>query len=1104
MSLRFNKKVDEPLIFEGGSEGTFKKFPIKELANISHTDNHHKVDEGENMIRSSRMLIEDFGGVDKLLEDLGTDPNTGILDFQGTKDDRIAHFGSNAFIPPKIKTLYELVMENFEDFINIVLLAASVVSLAIGILKEGFPEGMIEGTSIIIALIIIIVVNSGNNWISEQKLAELVKTNAKQTIGVFRGDKEAITLDVQELVVGDIIEIREGDKIPADCVIVEALTFMTNESELTGEPDQLEKVAIDSDNYTDGSVAALLGMSMCVKGVGKAVVIAVGENTVAGEITKSTQRENEPTLLQKKLAVMADKIGKVGVSCAVLTLVSLLVRSGLEMAGLIPCGCGNITVCVAEPDCIPLTLALTLDNRLWIDLLNTLIIAISVIVVAIPEGLPLAVTISLSYSSAQMQAENNLVRNLASSETMGGVTHICSDKTGTLTQNKMTVMAMYSSVFDRLCNTPAEGNALPKDFNAAANEVTVEGTGKSFWDFIVQSVMLNSSARIERNDGKDKTETAEFVTTGNVTEQGIFKFFMKVHGGKETNDVRANFPKEDILTTVPFTSSRKRAAVAVKTGDHVTIFCKGAPDMVFKTVTHCVDAEGNQQEMDSEAANGKTYKENLDDTVKKFADNAYRTILTSFRTMSMEDFEALKEANGGFLEDEGKDVLEEGLCALCIFGIQDPLREGIVESIAKCKTAGITVIMCTGDNIDTATAISRNAGIVSEAEIGASPYSCMIGEKFRDVVGGMKTVEEEVKGKMKKIDKVGNQHKFDEVKKHLRVLGRCSPLDKKILVTGMQDSGQVVAVTGDGTNDAPALTKADVGFAMGIAGTDVAKNACDIVLLDDNFSSIIVALKYGRNVYDNVRKFLQFQLSVNVVAMFIVFFGSVVLKDSPLTAVQMLWVNLIMDTLGALALATEPPTDDILLRQPYKKDNLIITPVMWRNVFGHGVYQVIVLMIVMFAFPGWMCELYWTACNKYTDPMDTSKGCLEYNAFYATEHYENPVSLSFWKKTGEDKNKYDKATLQKFSCWRKALEDPDFEALGECPEDIKIVFPDSQEEGAPTQKLVHYTMVFQTFVFMQLFNQINARKIEDGEFNIFSGITRNAQFMGVVVFTFVI
>jgi Ca2+ transporting ATPase len=295
------------------------------------------------------------------------------------------------------------------------------------------------------------------------------------------------------------------------------------------------------------------------------------------------------------------------------------------------------------------------------------------------------------------------------------------------------------------------------------------------------------------------------------------------------------------------------------------------------------------------------------------------------------------------------------LTAIGIFGLQDPLRDSIVDSIIQCKTAGIQVIMCTGDNIDTANAISLNAGIVTEAQLEESEMTSMTGKQFRERVGGLKQVINPVKPG-ETIDKVANMKEFRNIKKYLRVLARSSPEDKYLLVTGIQDSGGVVAVTGDGTNDAPALTKADVGFAMGKTGTDVAKGASDIILLDDNFSSIIVALKYGRNVYDNVRKFLQFQLTVNVVAMFIVFFGSVILKDSPLTAVQMLWVNLIMDTFAALALATEPPQDDILLRQPYKKDAAIVTEVMWRNVFGHAIYQSYVIIVIIFAGQMILCH----------------------------------------------------------------------------------------------------------------------------------------------------
>ena len=480
--------------------------------------------------------------------------------------------------------------------------------------------------------------------------------------------------------------------------------------------------------------------------------------------------------------------------------------------------------------------------------------------------------------------------------------------------------------------------------------------------------------------------------------------------------------------------------VVKKEDGSVRIYTKGAPDMLFDKLVGVQDQEGNVLDMMDECTVPAELKEDddeitqidlLEKTVKYFAHRAFRTLLICYRDMSMDEYESTKDEHNNFEKESDKEVLECDLVAMSIFGIQDPLREGIIESIEKVRLAGITTIMCTGDNIDTAIAISKNAGIITEDKVN-DKFACMTGKDFREEVGGIIKVQdpEFPEDPSKTIDKVGNISKFRAVKQNLRVLARSSPEDKYLLVTGIQECDGVVAVTGDGTNDAPALTKADVGFSMGITGTDVAKGASDIILMDDNFTSIVVALRYGRSVYDNVRKFIQFQLSVNVVAMFIVFFGSVVLRDSPLNAVQMLWVNLVMDTLGALALATEPPAGDILDRQPYKKNNAIVTEVMWRNIFGHAIWQIIILVVILFSGQGWLCENYSIKCLKFNP--NNSKECIEFNPFYSNELYVMNNEIEMWNSLNLTADKFNTTLIDKFTCNQYKTKNPMYPADKPC------------------------------------------------------------------------
>ena len=548
-------------------------------------------------------------------------------------------------------------------------------------------------------------------------------------------------------------------------------------------------------------------------------------------------------------------------------------------------------------------------------LVRFLITGITVLVVAVPEGLPLAVTISLAFAVKKMMRDNNLVRHLDACETMGNATAICSDKTGTLTTNRMTVVQCYVAGI-HFPEVPATSRLSDK-----------------LRSFISSAISINSnySSKIEKATKQGQNDTQ----LGNKTECGLLGFVDKLGGNYE--QIREANPTSSYVHVYTFNSGRKSMSTcinhpSVKKG--YRLFSKGASEMVLNRCKYILDENGNAKEFSP-----KQYNDVLKDIIEPMASNGLRTICVAYKDFVPKgEKKAINEEEipqNGVPWDDETNVCA-GFTCICICGIEDPVRPEVPAAIRKCKEAGIVVRMVTGDNLNTARSIARQCGIVTPND----DFMILEGKDFNSRI-------RDESGKIK-------QELVDAIWPKLRVLARSSPQDKYELVkhiisSKVNTNQEVVAVTGDGTNDGPALKKADVGFAMGIQGTDVAKEASDIILTDDNFNSIVKAVMWGRNVYDSIAKFLQFQLTVNVVAVICAFFGACIVGESPLRAVQMLWVNLIMDTLASLALATEPPTEELLKRKPYGRTKALISKTMMINIFGHAFYQLIVVFTILFA-----------------------------------------------------------------------------------------------------------------------------------------------------------
>lgn len=791
-----------------------------------------------------------------------TDPHAGLSDEQVRTSRQ--QYGDNVLTPPKKTSLWKLYLDKYRDPIIQILLIATLVSLVLAFVEHDFVETL----GIFIAIFIATTVGFYFECDAARKFRVLTTINEDQPVKVRR-DGKVMRVPRRDVVVGDIILVETGDEIPADAVLVEAVNLQIDESSLTGEPltsksvtDEQGQQAADAAsqhstlNFQHSAFAAsqhsslntqhsseaypknvILRSTMVMNGHGTAIVTRVGDSTEIGKVaTEATEATQTKTPLNIQLGKLAKLISKVGTGVSIAAFVIFL---GHDI----------------------------LTNSLWHTnnylamlqvVLNYFMMAVTLIVMAVPEGLPMAVTLALALNMRRMLKFNNLVRKLHASETMGAVTVICTDKTGTLTQNRMTVHDIQLVEGDRLVKAEEASGATKDGF--------------------AEAVAANTTAELDENNAP----------IGNPTEGALLMWLQQQ--GKDYQQQRASQPVD---SQIPFSTEKKYMATTVIRGDKKRTYIKGAPESIASL---CGLAEPQLS--------------HLREVLLGYQRQAMRTLAFAWR-------------DGDFSEEGGYTF--QGIAA-----ISDPVRKDVPSAVSTCRGAGIKIKVVTGDTSATAVEIARQIGIWPKEDTTQA-------EELRWHITGSDFAA------------LSDEEAYDRVE-DIRVMSRARPTDKQRLVQLLQKHGEVVAVTGDGTNDAPALNHAHVGLSLG-SGTSVAKQASDITLLDDSFHSIANAVMWGRSLYKNIQRFLFFQLVVNVSALLLVLGGSIIGTEMPLTVTQILWVNLIMDTFAAMALASLPPSREVMKDKPRKPSEFIISKSMGRGILGCG----FMFFAIMLVFLIW-CE----------------------------------------------------------------------------------------------------------------------------------------------------